>query len=105
MRQLNGEIGTLYQDGKQIGGFLDWSIDLKLNSVNQAEGRVYKHCMTKSTASKFWLLSTPTEAEITAHYYLLVGDTLALVNSHTVEVNLSGSLNKILGPLEMVWTN
>jgi hypothetical protein len=102
--QLNGEIGTLIQDGKQLGGFMDWTIELRLNSINKAEGRVYQKVMTKATASKHWLLSAPTDSEITANYYLLRGDTLALVNSQTVE-HITGPVNKMLGPLEMVWMN
>jgi hypothetical protein len=49
-------------------------------------------------------LSAPTDSEITANYYLLRGDTLALVNSQTVE-HITGPVNKMLGPLEMVWMN
>jgi hypothetical protein len=105
LRQPSGEIGTLFQDGKQLGGFLNWAIDLKLNAIERPGGREYKKVLTKATASKHWLLEKPTEGEITAHYYLLVGDTLALVNSHIVQVELTGPVNKMLGPLEMIWTN
>lgn len=101
VRQHSGEIGTL-TCGKQIGGFLDWTIDLRMISLERQDGRVYK-ALTSAKAAKHWFLEAPT-GEITANYYLLCGDTLALVNSHTIEP-VTGPVGKMLGPLEMIWTS
>ena len=101
---LNGEIGSLIQDGKQIAGFLDWTIELKLTSVERAEGRQYKKIATKATANRFWVLSAPSGEEIMALYYQLIRDKLVLVNQAKVTVELGTVLDKISDkPLEMIW--
>ena len=103
---MQGQIGTLYQDGKQLGGFLDWSIDLSLNRTQVPDSRVYKVQVIKSTAERFWLLSAPSEGDITAHYYQLIKDRLVLVNSHIVTADLGKTINKMVNrPLVMTWMN
>ena len=103
---MQGQIGTLYQDGKQLGGFLDWSIDLQLNRTETPDSRVYKLHSIKSTAERFWLLCEPTDSEITAHYYQLIKDRLVLVNSHIVTADLNVDINKMVNrPLVMTWMN
>ena len=102
---MQGEIGALYQ-GHQIGGFLNWSIDLSLFRAETPDSRVYKVHSIKSTAERFWLLCEPSEGDITAHYYQLIKDKLVLINSHIVEVNLAGPVNKMISrPLVMTWMN
>ena len=102
---MQGEIGALYQ-GKQIGGFLNWSIDLQLNRAETPDSRVYKLHSIKSTAERFWLLSAPTDSEITANFYQLVKDRLVLVNSHIITADLNVDINKMVNrPLVMTWMN
>jgi len=99
------EIGTLYQNGKQIGGFMDWEIDLRFTCINKPQGRVYSKVLSKATAKKFWILGKPTEDTITANYYSMVRDRLVLINSQIVSVDLSGEINKMINrSLEMTWT-
>jgi len=101
---MQGQIGTFYQDGKQLGGFLNWTIDLQLNRAETPNSRVYKVHSIKSTAEKFWLLCEPTEGEITAHYYQLIKDRLVLVNSHIITADLNVDINKMVNrPLVMTW--
>ncbi len=103
---MQGEIGSLAQDGKQIGGFLNWAIDPILTSSVRAEGKVYKMVAVKATAQKFWLLSAPSGGEITALYYQLVRDKLVLITQAQVSVELSGASNKMINkPIEMIWTS
>jgi len=103
---MQGEIGTFYQDSKQLGGFLNWSIDLQLNRAETPDSRVYKVHSIKSTSERFWLLETPTDSEITAHYYQLIKDRLVLVNQHTVTADLGKTINKMVNrPLVMTWMN
>ncbi len=101
---MEGEIGSLVQDGKQIGGFLDWTIDLTLTSVERPQGREYKRALVKATANKYWVLCEPLQGEITALYYKLIGDKLALVNQAQVMIKLGKTLDKVLNiPIEMIW--
>ena len=105
MLHSNGEIGSLVQDDKQIGGFIDWTIDLQLRGRETSDGKVYTKPVAKSTALKFWLLSSPSQSEIKALYYQLVKDTLALINESTVQVDFGEyELNKIINrQIEIKW--
>jgi hypothetical protein len=100
---MQGEIGALYQ-GKQIGGFLDWTLDLRLFGSQSPDGAVYKVSMVKASASKFWLLYEPTDGEITANFYQLIKDRLVLINSHIITADLIVDINKMINrPLVMTW--
>ncbi len=83
---MNGDIGSLVQDGNQIGGFLSWTINLVW-----AGGKVVR---ITSTAKRFWWLSSPSQSEIKALYYQLARDRLVLMAQSKVE---------IFGH-EMIWT-
>ncbi len=101
---LNGEIGSLIQDGKQIGGFLDWTIELNLESVERPQGREYRKVL-KATADRYWVLCSPSRGEIKALYYQLIRDRLVLVNQSLVSIELGTVLDKIINkPIEMIWT-
>ena len=82
-----GQLGALYQDGKQLGVFYDWSLDLSITRLNSADSRVYKVRAIKSIASRYFLFSEPTEGEITANYYQLIKGQLVLMATHTVKIN------------------
>ena len=92
---MQGQIGALYQDGKQLGGFYDWTLDLSFTRMETANSRVYKVLPIKSIASKYWLFSGPSDSEITANYYQLIKGKLVLVATHTVKINTS----------ELLWMN
>ncbi len=96
---MNGEIGTLFQEGKQIGGFYDWAIDIQL-----LKGLQNNKAIVKATAARFWVLCSPSQSEIRASFYRLVGDRLVLMNQAQVTVSLGDKLGLIKKPLEMIWT-
>lgn len=102
---MTGDIGTFTVDGEQVGGFKDWELTLRMTALNTPDGRKYSKVQTKATCKSFWLLKNP--CEITANYFQLVGDTLALVSQSKVEVNFGKyELKKMINrPLEMVWTS
>lgn len=103
---MNGQIGTLYQDGKQVGGFLEWSLDIRLFRTEKPDSTVYTVHAIKCTADKFWVLSAPSDSEIVAYFYQLIKGRLVLMAQRTVEVNLAGPLNKTINrPLEITWMN
>jgi hypothetical protein len=91
---MYGQLGALYQDGKQLGGFYDWTLDLSMTHLETADSRVYKVHAIKSIASRYYLFSEPTEGEITANYYQLIKGKLVLMARHNI--TLSGR--------EMTWT-
>ncbi len=93
---MNGEIGSLVQDSHQLGGFLDWTIDL----VRAGD----KVVAIKSAAERFWLVSCPSQSEIRALYYQLTRNKLVLVAQSKVDVSLDCELDKLINKkLEMKW--
>lgn len=55
-------------------------------------------------AEKFWLLSCPSQSEITALYYQLIRDKLVLINQAQVMVKLETITDKLINkPIEMIW--
>jgi hypothetical protein len=69
---MQGQLGALYQDGKQLGVFYDWTLNLSMTGMETVNSRVYKVRAIKSIASRYYLFSEPTEGEITANYYQLI---------------------------------
>ena len=105
MHQSSGEIGTILQDGKQIGGFKPWTIILILNELDRTQGKEYKKALTTSKSQQFWLFEEPT-GELTAQYFTLVKGTLVMVSQSKVKIIFPEyELNKMINhPLEIIWT-
>jgi hypothetical protein len=92
---MHGEIGALYQDGKQLGGFYDWTLDLSMTRLETADSRVYKVHAIKSMASRYYLFREPSDGAITANYYQLIRGKLVLMATHAVKINTP----------ELLWMN
>jgi hypothetical protein len=92
---MQGQLGALYQDGKQLGVFYDWTLDLSMTRLETADSRVYKVHAIKSIASRYYLFSEPSEGEITANYYQLIKGQLVLMATHLVKMNKP----------ELIWMN
>ena len=100
---MNGELGSLVQ-GKQIGGFYNWTIELKFITIDKPF-REYNKAPTKATAESFWMLSEPSQEEIRASYYQLIQDRLVLVSEAVIKAEFGlYELNKLINrELEMTW--
>ncbi len=93
---MYGEIGSLVQDGEQIGGFLNWTIGFVW-----AGDRLVA---IKSTADSFWLVSCPSQGEITALCYRLARGKLMLITQSKVDISLDCELDRMINKrLEMKW--
>ena len=85
---VNGEIGTLSVNGKQIGGFLNWEIKAMPAGLIPGGQRV----PTKATASGFWLFEAmPEGGKVEAAFYNRAGNKLALINKADVLAFVPGS--------------
>ena len=104
---VNGEIGILKQNGKQVAGFTGWSIDLKLKPIPSEGWQKNKVAKCKAKARKFWLCSKPKSNQYHAEFYQSLEGQLVLANEHDVDCDLpDGNLDELTNkPIEMIWTN
>ena len=91
----SGIIGKLEIDGKQVGGFRDWLIDVL----------VYKDkSKTTAIADSYWMFRKVKE--VVATFYFSLDGELVVANQSLVTLQLPNeyALNKrIQAPLEMVF--
>ena len=52
---MEGRLGAIYVDDKQVGGFLDWHIKMNLTDGVKGEDRTHKLQSWKVTAWAHWL--------------------------------------------------
>jgi len=102
---MNGQIGVLRQNGKQVGGIYDWMISLVYDStVNDGweKFKVIKHI----TAQSYWLVVIPSDNIFDIELYKKIEGQLVLVDAGEVGINLPDTETldrKLYAPLELVW--
>ena len=52
---MKGKVGSLHNGRLQIGGILDWSLDLILTDYSKDTATFYKLAKWKLTAASYWL--------------------------------------------------
>ena len=110
---MNGEIGVLYQDGRQIGGFYDWEITINLEQsswgeLGQGDWLEWQVSPQYITAVSYWLVHKPKDMTFRADFYQYIRNQLVLVDSSIVqiqlpEVNVIGK--RLWAPIRMKWMN
>ena len=102
---MNGEIGTLNQEGRQIGGFFDWSIDIVLDETIRHGVRELGVRKIVS-ASRYWLLEIPNSDIYEARFYKMISGQLVLMDEGQIGLGLPDkeTLDRVLSaPLGMRW--
>jgi len=61
---MNGRLGGLFLNGKQIGGFLDWNLDVTLSSHIEDKAKGFKLSRWQVTARSYWLDRPVSEVEV-----------------------------------------
>ena len=61
---MKGKIGSLHKGILQIGGILDWSLDLVLADYTKDTDTYYKLSKWKLTAQNYWLFDIPDKIVI-----------------------------------------
>lgn len=84
---MNGCLGVLSIEGKQVGGFLDWEIDVDIREVSASAHKQYAIQKWKAVARKFWLFEIP-DTPMDATFYTLFHDDLVAVSENRVKVNI-----------------
>ena len=57
---MNGKLGSLHNGRLQVGGILDWSLDLLLADSVKDTATYYKLAKWKLTAQSYWLFDVPS---------------------------------------------
>lgn len=66
---MNGKIGALFRNDKQVGGFLNWDEETILNESSNQDGQaIHKFQSWKLTAQSYWLFDSVRE--VTVRLYL-----------------------------------
>ncbi len=101
---MNGELGVLYQGGKQVGGFFDWEIDLTLVPTMRNGWYSFK-AFKRITIQSYWLINAPDGSCYEAKLYKAIRGQLILMDSGRVEVNLPNRTldRRLCIPLEIRW--
>ncbi len=67
---MEGKLGAIFRDSKQVGGFLAWSEETVLNESSNSDGEaVHKFASWKLTASSYWLYDA-VKGSLTIRLYL-----------------------------------
>uniref|UniRef100_A0A6H1ZT57 Uncharacterized protein n=1 Tax=viral metagenome TaxID=1070528 RepID=A0A6H1ZT57_9ZZZZ len=56
---MKGKLGSLWVGRNQVGGFLNWKLDLVLADFNRQSEATYKLAKWKLTADSYWLFDIP----------------------------------------------
>lgn len=83
-----GKLGVLYLNGRQVGGFLDWEIEVMTYPIKKGNLKASKLSQLKITALKFWMLEKVNADSIEAIFYCFNGLDLKQVSQNKIKVNL-----------------
>jgi hypothetical protein len=61
---MNGKLGSLHIGKLNIGGFLNWQVDLTLSDNTRHAETYYKLAKWKLSAQSYWLYDTPTKVMV-----------------------------------------
>lgn len=78
MNRMTGEIGKLILDGKQVGGFRNWTAIVELTSPVHS----------KVIASGYWMLEKVNTDRLIAKFYAEGAGKLQLIREEEVSINL-----------------
>lgn len=61
---MKGKLGSLHNGRLQVGGILDWSLDLMLADFERDASTFYKLTKWKLTAESYWLFDTQSQVVV-----------------------------------------
>jgi len=104
---LEGQIGALYQDGRQVAGVYDWESHIILASTTVDGMKVYKP-HKHITARSYWLVEPVEENVFYAEFYQVLLDNLILIDAGTVGIDFPdcATLDRRLNaPISVTWVS
>ena len=105
MLNIEGQIGALYQNDKQVAGIYKWEahVTLKYTTVNNIKN--YQP-VKNIEARNYWLVEPPEGNVFYAEFYQVVDNQLVLMDAGTIAVDFPDckTLSRRLdAPLDLVW--
>lgn len=83
-----GEIGTINKDGKQVGGFRGWALEVRMEEVSSGLHRKYIAQSVKARANVYYLLEPTPKGKYMCIFYQLIGKELAPIFQNELLVKL-----------------
>ena len=105
MLSLEGQIGVLYQEGKQVGGLYDWEFHIILDYTTKDGMKEYKP-HKKIDARSYWLVEPVKENVFDAEFYQVMNDRLILMDAGKVAIDLPDCATidrRLYAPIEIRW--
>lgn len=102
---MNGQLGVLYQNGKQTGGIYDWAVNLAYDSTVRKgwqQVKVIKHILAQS----YWLIELPDGTHFDIELYKYIQGQLVLMDAGEIAVKLPDIITldrRLYAPLELKW--
>jgi hypothetical protein len=98
----HGEIGQIIKDGKQVGGFLDWVLEVSIIETTSDKRRSYTTQSVKATAKRYWLNEPVSQGRYDCIFYQRVGNELIALFQNELKVKITDSIvDKYINNLEM----
>lgn len=105
MLNLEGQIGVLYQEGKQVAGVYDWESHVILDYTTTDGMKVYKP-HKKIDARSYWLVKPVKENVFYAEFYQTLLDNLILIDAGKVVIDFPDCATvdrRLYAPIEIRW--
>ena len=105
MLNIEGQIATLSQDGKQVAGLYDWEARVILNYTTRGGVKEYKPTK-KIDARSYWLVEPVRDNLFDAKFYQVMNDDLILMDSGKVVIDFPDCRTvdrRLYAPIEVRW--
>ena len=105
MLDIQSQIATLKQNGKQVAGLYDIEIRVILQYSTKDGMKDYKPTK-KLSARSYWLLEPITSNEFDAEFYQVLNNDLILMDAGKVKIDFpdKGTLDRRLyAPIDIRW--
>jgi len=105
MLNVEGEIGVLYQDGRQVAGVYNWESHVVLNTTTvngMKEYKPNKHLNARS----YWLVKPIEENAFYFEGYKVINDRLVIMEAGNVAIDFPDCYSTDLrqyAPVSMRW--
>ena len=83
-----GELGTLNLEGRQVGGFFDWEIQVSIYISHEGNLRASKVGKWQAIGKSYWLLEKVSTDKLEAIFYCFNGVDFKRVSHNSVRVVL-----------------
>lgn len=105
MLNLSGQIATLNQNSRQIGGLYDWQTNVVMNYTTKDGVKEFKP-VKRIEAQSYWILEKIKSNEFDAEFFMVQGGQLILIDKGNVVIDLPDTQTldrRLYAPIEVRW--